>query len=100
MPCDVVYVIGSFFFQKLTELNPGTESKTATVKDYLRAMPRRVLVKSLAILVICTHYIISPKATLLKVGRYLKCLWVKFTGGDNYRIVSMSPNLGIKNFNK
>ena len=100
MPCDVVYTIGSFFFQKLTGLNLGTESKTVTVKDYLRAMPKRVLVRSLAILVICIHYITSPKATLLKVGRYLKCLWVKFTGGDNYRIVSMNQSLGIKNFNK
>ena len=100
MPSDVVYVIGSFFFQKLTELNPGTEIKTQTVKDYLKAMPRRVLVRSLAILVVCTHYITSPGATLQRVKRYFKCLWGRFTGGDSYRIVSITPNLDIKSFNK
>ena len=100
MAADVVYTIGSFFFQKLTELNPGTENKIKTVKDFLKVIPKLVLVRSLAILVIFIHYITSPVATLQRAWKYLKCLWVKFTGGDNYRIVSVKPRVDIKNSNK
>jgi len=94
MPCDVVYTIGGFFLQKLTVLNIGTQKKPQ-VKVSLMNRARRVIVRLLAILVICTAFIIRPKVIYLTLKRFLKRLLVRFTGGNNYRVVSTQPTKGI-----
>lgn len=95
MPCDVVYTIGGFFLQKLTVLKSGTEKKQQ-VKGSLTNKVKQVIVKLLAILVICTAFMIRPKVIYLTLKRFLKKLLVKFTGGNSYRVVSTQPTKGIR----
>lgn len=96
MPCNVVYSLGGFFLQKLTELNSGTKKKQS-VTDSLTNKLKQVMVKFVAILVICITFIRYPKVILSTLLRFLKRLWVRCTGGRNYKVETVPQ---IKSINK
>ena len=98
MPSDVVYSIGCFFLRKLTVLKSSIENETKGGKNSVVTTLKQVLVKSLAILVICIHYIISPMATFRSVKKFFLQPWERFIRGGYYRIVSMTQTRNIKKY--
>jgi hypothetical protein len=95
MPCDIVYTIGCFFLQKLTELRSGIEKKPKG-KVSMMSTAKLVTVRLIAILVICIAFISQPKVIYSTLTSFLKKVWVRCTGGINYRIVSILPTKGIR----
>ena len=95
MPCDVVLTIGGFFLKKLTVLRTGTKKKQSLPQLLLNRL-KLVIQRLVAILVIFIHFIIYPKVTLQSLKIYLKRLWVRCTGGVNYRVVSVPQIKDIK----
>ena len=91
MPTDLVYSLGVFFCQKLSVLSNGTPKKC--LKDIVRKMltiPRLVLTKLLVSMVIFILCLISPKVTLQSMMIYLKKKWLRFTGHNRLKVVSIN----------
>ncbi len=97
MPADVVYTLGCFFLSKLEKLNSGTQ-KSLGLLDLVKTKSKQVLTRLIAVLVIFSACIIRPKVILQTLKRYLRSLWVKFTGGSIYRIVSTEHKRSIKRY--
>ena len=97
MPADVVYTIGAFFLSKLERLNIGTQKSLAPL-ELVKTKGKQVLKRLIAVLVIFLACIIKPKVILQTLKKYLRFLWVKFTGGTIYRIVSTEQTRSTKRF--
>lgn len=96
MPCDIVYSLGGFFLQKLTVLSSGTKKKQSIMVLLMNKL-KQVMVRLVAILVICITFIRYPKVILSTLRRSLKRAWVRCTGGRNYKVESVPQ---IKSINK
>ena len=90
MPCDQVLSLGGFFLKKLTGLKSGTTEKRS-LKSLMGSTFKLGLTKLVAIMVTFIVYILSPKATLQSIKRYLMRLWLTCTGRHSYKVVSMNP---------
>jgi hypothetical protein len=89
MPCDQVLSLGGFFLKKLTGLKSGT-TKKRSLKSLMGSTSKLVLIRLVAIMVTFIACILSPKATLQSIKRYLMRVWLTCTGRHNYRVVSMN----------
>ena len=91
MPTDLVYSLGVFFCQKLSELSNGTQKKwlKGIVKKIL-TIPKLVTTKLLASMVIFILCLTSPKVIYQSMMIYLKEKLLKFTGRNRLKVVSIN----------
>jgi hypothetical protein len=89
MPCNTVYSLGCFFLKKLNVSRIGTKENQHHRQKILQ-LCKVALSKLVSILVIFIAYICSPMEILRDIKRYLKNLWVRCTGGNNYRVESVN----------
>jgi hypothetical protein len=91
MPTDIVYSLGCFFLQKLSELKHGTKMRwQKLLKAKISTMITLVLgtlLKSLIIFILC---FLSPRVILQSLMQFLRRKWLKFTDSSSFKVVSIN----------